>query len=53
MRTGQAKPADFSKVIVHTTLQTKAVAFPTDAKPMHRGRARLARADGRDTPLVL
>ena len=32
-RTGAAKPADFSKVIVDTTVQPKAVAFPTDAKP--------------------
>jgi IS5 family transposase len=31
-RTGAAKPADFSKVIVDTTVQPKAVAFPTDAK---------------------
>ena len=30
-RTGAAKPADFSKVIVDTTVQPKAVAFPTDA----------------------
>ena len=27
-RTGAAKPADFSKVIVDTTVQPKAVAFP-------------------------
>ena len=32
-RTGAAKPADFSKVIVDTTVQPKAVAFPTGAKP--------------------
>ena len=30
-RTGAAKPADFSRVIVDTTVQPKAVAFPTDA----------------------
>lgn len=40
-RTGAAKPSDFSKVIVDTTVQEKAVAFPTDAKPMHRARERL------------
>lgn len=40
-RTGAAKPADFAKVIVDTTLQPKAVAFPTDAKLMHRARERL------------
>jgi transposase, IS5 family len=42
-RTGAAKPADFSKVIVDTTIQPKAVAFPTDAKLMHRARERLVR----------
>ena len=40
---GAAKPADFSKVIVDTTGQPKAVAFPTDAKLMHRARERLAK----------
>jgi hypothetical protein len=33
----------FSKIIVDTTVQEKAVAFPTDAKLMHRARERLAR----------
>ena len=42
-RTGAAKPADFSKVIVDTTVQPKAVAFPTDVKLMHRARERLVR----------
>src|SRR5450432_4502766 len=42
-RTGAAKPADFSKVIVDTTVQPKAVAFPTDARLMHRARERLVR----------
>src|SRR5579863_6792385 len=42
-RTGAAKPSDFSKVIVDTTVQPKAVAFPTDAKLMHRARELLAR----------
>ena len=35
-RSGAAKPSDFSEVIVDTTVQEKAVAFPTDAKLMHR-----------------
>jgi hypothetical protein len=35
-RTGAAKPADFRQVIVDTTVQEKAIAFPTDAKLMHR-----------------
>jgi len=42
-RTGAAKPTDFAKVIVDTTVQPKAVAFPTDAKLMHRARERLVR----------
>ena len=42
-RTGAAKPADFSKVIVDTTVQPKAVAFPTDARLMHRARERLVK----------
>ena len=42
-RTGAARPADFSKVIVDTTVQPKAVAHPTDAKLMHRARERLVR----------
>jgi IS5 family transposase len=42
-RVGAAKPSDFSKVIVDTTVQPKAVAFPTDAKLMHRARERLVR----------
>ena len=48
-KTGAAKPSDFSKVIVDTTVQPKAVAFPTDAKLMHRARellVRLARKHG-------
>jgi IS5 family transposase len=42
-RTGAAKPTDFAKVIVDTTVQPKAVAFPTDARLMHRARERLVR----------
>jgi IS5 family transposase len=42
-RTGAAKPSDFTKIIVDTTVQPKAVAFPTDAKLMHRARERLVR----------
>ena len=39
-RSGVAKPSDFSKVIVDATVQEKAVAFPTDARLMHRARER-------------
>ena len=42
-RTGAAKPSDFSKVIVDTTVQPKAVTFPTDAKLRRRARERLVR----------
>jgi transposase, IS5 family len=42
-RTGAAQPADFTQVIVDTTVQEKAIAFPTDAKLMHRARERLVR----------
>jgi IS5 family transposase len=42
-RTGAAKPADFRQVIVDTTVQEKAITFPTDAKLMQRARERLVR----------
>src|SRR4051812_41667495 len=42
-RMGAAKPADFRQVVIDTTVQEKAIAFPTDAKLMHRARERLAR----------
>jgi IS5 family transposase len=42
-RTGAAKPSDFRQMIVDTTVQEKAIAFPTDAKLMHRARERLVR----------
>ncbi len=37
------KPAELSRVIVDTTVQPKAVAFPTEAKLLHRARERLVR----------
>ena len=40
---GAAKPADLARVVVDTTVQPKAIAFPTDAKPLHRARELLAR----------
>lgn len=42
-RAGAAKPADFAQIVVDTTVQPKAIAFPTDAKLMHRARERLVR----------
>ena len=41
--TKAAKPADFTKIIVDTTVQPKAVMFPTDAKLMNRAREKLVR----------
>jgi IS5 family transposase len=42
-RTGAAKPADFTRIIVDTTVQPKAITFPTDARLLHRARERLVR----------
>jgi IS5 family transposase len=42
-RTGAAKPSDFSRVIVDTTVQPKNVMFPTDARLTRRARERLVR----------
>src|ERR1700719_898371 len=42
-RSAAAKPADFTRVIVDTTVQPKAIAFPTDARLLHRARERLGR----------
>src|SRR3954468_4454014 len=42
-RVGAAKLADFRQVIIDTTVQEKAITFPTDAKLMHRARERLVR----------
>lgn len=42
-RLGAAKPADFRAIIVDTTVQEKAITFPTDAKLMHRARERLVK----------
>ena len=43
VKTGAAKPADFTRVLVDTTVQEKVIAFPTDAKLMHTARERLVR----------
>lgn len=42
-RIGAAKPSDFAKLTIDTTVQPKNVMFPTDAKLMHRSRERLVR----------
>jgi IS5 family transposase len=42
-RTGAARPSDFTRIIVDTTVQPKAVMFPTDARLMHRAREKLIR----------
>jgi len=43
IRMGAARPVDFTQVIVDTTVQEKAISFPTDARLMHRARERLVR----------
>ena len=42
-RTGALKPSDLSRMVVDTTVQEKAVTFPTDAKLINRARERLVR----------
>src|SRR3954449_1088361 len=42
-RTGAAKPADFRQVVIDTTVQEKAITFPTDAKLLYPAPARLVR----------
>ena len=42
-RTGALRTKDLKRVTVATTVQEKAVTFPTDAKLMHRARERLVR----------
>src|SRR3546814_8675645 len=42
-RTGGARPSDFAKLTVDTTVQPKNVMFPTDARLLHRARERLVR----------
>jgi len=42
-RTGAARPSDFAKLSVDTTVMPKNVMFPTDAKLLHRARERLVR----------
>ena len=42
-RTEAMKPKDLARVVVDTTVQPKAVMFPTDAKLINRARERLVR----------
>jgi len=42
-RTGALKPSDLAGVVVDTTVQPKAVMFPTDAKLLNRAREHLVR----------
>jgi len=42
-RTEAMKPSDLSRVVIDTTVQPKAVMFPTDAKLLNRARERLVR----------
>ena len=43
VRLGAARPSDFRRVIVDTTVQEKNITHPTDAKLMDTARRRLAR----------
>lgn len=42
-RTEAVKPSDLARVVIDTTVQPKAVMFPTDAKLLNRARERLVR----------
>jgi IS5 family transposase len=42
-RTETMKPSDLARIVVDTTVQPKAVMFPTDAKLLNRARERLVR----------
>jgi len=42
-RTEALKPSDLARVVIDTTVQPKAVMFPTDAKLINRARERLVR----------
>ena len=42
-RTEAMKPSDLARVVIDTTVQPKAVMFPTDAKLINRARERLVR----------
>ena len=46
-RTAAMKPSDLARVVVDTTVQPKAVMFPTDAKLFNRARERLVRLANR------
>lgn len=43
VKVGAAKPSDFTKVIVDTTVAEKNTAFPTDAKLINRAREKLVK----------
>jgi hypothetical protein len=42
-RTDAMKSSDLARVVIDTTVQPKAVMFPTDVKPLNRARDRLVR----------
>ena len=43
INTEAVKPSDLARVVIDTTVQPKAVMFPTDAKLINRARERLVR----------
>jgi len=46
LRLGAARPSDFTRVIVDTTVAEKNVAWPTDAKLINKARVRLVKRAG-------
>ena len=43
VKVGAAKPVDFTRAVIDTTVAEKDVAFPTDAKLIHKARERLVK----------
>jgi IS5 family transposase len=43
VKAGALKPSELTQVVVDTTVQPKAIAYPTDAKLLNRARERLVR----------
>ncbi|MBC8270151.1 MAG: IS5 family transposase [Rhodospirillaceae bacterium] len=43
VKVGAAKPSDFTRAVIDTTVAEKDVAFPTDAKLIHKARERLVK----------
>ncbi len=53
IRTGAIRAADLKRVNVDTTVETKAIRFPTDARLYHRCRERLVKAARREGLVIM